>query len=199
MQLTQGEHLHSLSGAANSASQSSQVWIFISIFSWYLRLWSLWWYRLAKRPKLLLYPNNYGAKCETVNYLITRESSIRCSSGYPDVSLLRCSSSGGHRGVPKIATKQSPQRVLGLAQCALLIWKVSRRYPSDGYAVCGLLSVSRGSVRTFSLCRRTICSGFWCTNTTASPLGSALTIKALQRHFPHFMHITFLPLTTRGR
>lgn len=132
MQLTQGEHLHSLSGAANSASQSSQVWIFISIFSWYLRLWSLWWYRLAKRPKLLLYPNNYGAKCETVNYLITRESSIRCSSGYPDVSLLRCSSSGGHRGVPKIATKQSPQRVLGLAQCALLIWEVSRRYPSDG-------------------------------------------------------------------
>lgn len=95
-----------------------------------------------------------------VNYLITRESSIRCSSGYPDVSLLRCSSSGGHRGVPKIATKQSPQRVLGLAQCALLIWEVSRRYPSDGYAVCGLLSVSRGSVRTFSLCRRTICSGF---------------------------------------
>lgn len=32
MQLTQGEHLHSLPGAANSASQSSQVWIFISIF-----------------------------------------------------------------------------------------------------------------------------------------------------------------------
>lgn len=197
MQLTQGEHLHSLSGAANSASQSSQVWIFISIFSWYLRLWSLWWQN-DQSCYFIQIIMALNVK-QWTTWLITPESSIRCSSGYPDVSLLRCSSSGGHRGVPKIATKQSPQRVLRLAQCALLIWEVSRRYPSDGYAVCGLLSVSRGSVRTFSLCRRTICSGFWCTNTTASPLGSAPTIKALQRHFPHFMHITFLPLTTRGR
>lgn len=83
-------------------------------------------------------------------WLITRESSIRCSSGYPDVSLLRCSSSGGHRGVPKIATKQSPQRVLGLAQCALLIWEVSRRYPSDGYAVWAGSSRWAGAVSVLS-------------------------------------------------